>query len=428
WTYVSALPSPNPPVNSMYVVNANIMWLACDAAGGVARVYKTTNGGTTWLLRNTGIPTTENGYGMFAFDTTTAFVGTTSGTLYRTTNGGMSWTSVLAVSGSFTNGVHMFTQNYGIYFGDPTGSGQPFQMRMTNNGGVNWYLPAGAPTASVANEWGVINAWDWMDSSHVWTGSAIATSGASACKIFRTSTGYYGTWSNTSVTGTGSTSGIYWQAVAFVTNTNGLIGSSAGDIKKTTDGGATFTSVTPPSGLSTFSVMNMNSSKSDGTIRMSIQGDTTRIFKTTDLGTTWIREAIPLQATLGQVSHIQFLNANLGYAALGGTGLTGGLIKYTGPSSVGNETGVAESFKLSQNYPNPFNPSTAINFSLAKSGFVTLKVYNSLGKEVATLINENMTAGSHEVTYNASELNSGIYFYRLTANGMTDTKKMMLVK
>ncbi|MCE1166139.1 MAG: hypothetical protein LWX07_12140, partial [Bacteroidetes bacterium] len=52
WTYVSALPSPNPPINTIYAVDANVIWVACDASGGVARVYKTTNGGSTWLLRN----------------------------------------------------------------------------------------------------------------------------------------------------------------------------------------------------------------------------------------------------------------------------------------------------------------------------------------------------------------------------------------
>ncbi len=428
WTYVSALPAPNPPINSICAVDANTIWVACDASGGAARVYVTTNGGTSWTLRNGGL-VSANSYGMFAFDATTAFVGNANGTLFKTTNGGVNWTQVLAVSGSFTNGVYMFNTNYGIYVGDPTGSGQQFQFRMTNNGGNNWYLPTGVPTATVANEWGVINAWDYTDSSHVWVGSAIATSGVGTCKIFRTSTGFYGTWSNTPVTGTSGTQGIYWQAVGFVSNTNGMIGSSAGDIKKTTDGGVTYTSVTPPSGIGTFAVMNMNSIKSDGTIRMSTQGDTTRVYKTTNLGTTWIREFVPLQATLGQISHFSFINANLGFAALGGTGLTGGLIKYTGPSGIGVNTGeVPSSFSLSQNYPNPFNPSTMIKFALPKAGEVTLKVYNSLGKEVETLVSEQMNAGTYEVTFDASRLTSGIYFYRLSANGFTDTKKMMLVK
>jgi photosystem II stability/assembly factor-like uncharacterized protein len=412
----------------MYAVNANVIWMACDAAGGVARVYKTTNGGTTWLLRNSGIPTTQNGYGIFAFDTTTAFVGTTAGTLYKTTNGGNTWTSVFAISGSFTNGVYMFNTNYGIYYGDPTGNGVPYQFRITTDGGNTWVISPTAPMAT--NEFGVINAWDWTDSSHVWVGSANTVASSTTAKVFKTTSGYYtGPWSSATVSGTGGTSGCYYQAVAFINASSGLVGSSGGDIRKTTDGGATYTTVTPPSLPSTFAVISMNSVKTDGTIRMCIQGDTTRVFKTTNLGTTWIRETLPLQATLGQVQHMQFLSANLGFAALGGTGLTGGLIKYTGPSGINNNTGeIPATFSLNQNYPNPFNPSTMISFALPKSGMVTLKIYNSLGKEVETLVNENMAAGNHEITFNASGLTSGIYFYRINANGFTDTKKMMLVK
>ncbi|GJQ62393.1 MAG: hypothetical protein SCALA702_14460 [Melioribacteraceae bacterium] len=89
---------------------------------------------------------------------------------------------------------------------------------------------------------------------------------------------------------------------------------------------------------------------------------------------------------------------------------------------------VVNEFKLSQNYPNPFNPSTLINFSLAEEGFTTLKVYDILGKEVAVLVNNNMTAGSHSVVVDGSNFSSGIYFYQIQSGDFTATKKMMLVK
>ncbi|MEQ9308026.1 MAG: T9SS type A sorting domain-containing protein [Balneolaceae bacterium] len=85
-------------------------------------------------------------------------------------------------------------------------------------------------------------------------------------------------------------------------------------------------------------------------------------------------------------------------------------------------------FKLSQNYPNPFNPSTNISFSLPSSGEVGLKVYNLLGQEVATLINNRMNAGAHTVQFDASRLASGVYIYRLVSGGFSKTKKMMLIK
>lgn len=87
-------------------------------------------------------------------------------------------------------------------------------------------------------------------------------------------------------------------------------------------------------------------------------------------------------------------------------------------------------FELAQNYPNPFNPSTTINYSVPKQSFVSLKVYNLLGQEVATLVNENKSAGTYKIDFSASPGNfaSGLYIYRLTAGDLVQTKKMMLLK
>jgi uncharacterized delta-60 repeat protein len=87
-----------------------------------------------------------------------------------------------------------------------------------------------------------------------------------------------------------------------------------------------------------------------------------------------------------------------------------------------------ENFYLSQNYPNPFNPSTTINFSLPVSGFVTLKVYDALGNEIATLVNENLNSGSYSLNFDASKLTSGVYFYKLTTQNYNEVKKMILIK
>jgi hypothetical protein len=104
------------------------------------------------------------------------------------------------------------------------------------------------------------------------------------------------------------------------------------------------------------------------------------------------------------------------------------LIKITDVTSVQNENTIIKSFKLYQNYPNPFNPSTEISFDVSKPGNVTLKVSDVSGKEVAELVNSSMNTGSYKVTFDASQLSGGIYFYTLKTPEGVDTKKMILVK
>jgi len=85
-------------------------------------------------------------------------------------------------------------------------------------------------------------------------------------------------------------------------------------------------------------------------------------------------------------------------------------------------------FNLSNNYPNPFNPSTTIEFTLPKTSKVKLSVYNVLGQEVAVILNENMNAGVHKITFNGERLSSGLYFYKLVGGEYVSVKKMMLIK
>jgi hypothetical protein len=85
-------------------------------------------------------------------------------------------------------------------------------------------------------------------------------------------------------------------------------------------------------------------------------------------------------------------------------------------------------YKLYGNYPNPFNPSTTIKFFIPVNGYVTLAVYDAAGREVSTLISEQITAGTHEVIFGANGLASGLYFCKITVNNFSDVKKMILVK
>ena len=122
-------------------------------------------------------------------------------------------------------------------------------------------------------------------------------------------------------------------------------------------------------------------------------------------------------------------NINPGYVGLLGAGRINAYKSVMPLTSVNpNGSTVPTVFKLEQNYPNPFNPNTKINFSLPKSGFAKIVVYDSKGSEVETLVNENKQAGNYTVNFNASVLSSGIYFYKISSGGFSDVKKMMLIK
>ncbi len=510
WNLLSQLPSPFPNINSISVVDANVLWVACDAG----YTFRSTDGGNTWELKNSGLPAGQNLYGICAIDNLNCWIGTVNGAIYHTSDGGSSWTEQIIVTGSFINGIQMFDLNNGVYIGDPPGSGQPYQFRYTTDGGTTWTLAASAPIAG--NEFGVINAWDWTDQNHFWMGSANLTPSAASANVYYTATGFAGNFMTVAVSGTGGTAGLYYQTVGFTDNMNGLISSNGNNIMKTIDGGATWQATSLPPGVTTFAGINMNAIKNGSNeIRLSLNETTGyRMFKTTNFGSSWTEETLPTEAAVNGVQHMRFLNDNLGF---GGCGL-GYIIKYTGivpveltsfaaqVNNIGNvvlnwstatetnnhmfeierksesgdyftvgfvngagttsepqnytytdnsvSTGTFYyrlkqidfdgrfqysdeievqvngplSFALEQNYPNPFNPATKIKYSVPESGNVKLSVYNTVGEEVAVLVDGFSETGFFEVSFNASNLPSGVYLYKLQSANLVQTKKMMLLK
>jgi hypothetical protein len=128
------------------------------------------------------------------------------------------------------------------------------------------------------------------------------------------------------------------------------------------------------------------------------------------------------------ISDIRFVNDSSGLAV----GDYGKIIKYGRykvVSTIKNDYPyLPKNYALYQNYPNPFNPSTIIRYSIPKTCYVLLKVYNILGKEVATLVNQEKTTGNYEINFYANNLSSGVYFYRIQAGNFTDTKKFVLLR
>jgi len=117
------------------------------------------------------------------------------------------------------------------------------------------------------------------------------------------------------------------------------------------------------------------------------------------------------------------------FMGAGGAGQVGGVFKSTSFTSVAKSGNTyIFNFSLDQNYPNPFNPSTTVPFYLPSRSFVSLKIFDLLGKEISTLVSEELSAGNYSRQWNAESFPSGVYFYRLQAGSFTETKKLLLLR
>ena len=149
------------------------------------------------------------------------------------------------------------------------------------------------------------------------------------------------------------------------------------------------------------------------------------IITTTDGGVNWTSQE---SRTGYDLNSVYFTDSNTGWAV----GRSGTILHTTngGATFVEEEelNEIPTEFLLTQNYPNPFNPSTKIRYSVPQSSNVTIKVFDILGNEIETLVNEEKPVGTYEITWYAANLPSGIYFYKLQAGSFVETKKMILIK
>ncbi len=209
-------------------------------------------------------------------------------------------------------------------------------------------------------------------------------------------------------------------AVWFNSATLGLAGGSSASpgLLKTTNSGANWSALTSPAGSSSISGLT----GAANTWWLSQQGF--NIYKSVNDGANWTTD---YTVTTGSFYHMTKSRSG---ATLWAVRSNGAISRYGQPiTGVSNPTATIPSeYALLQNYPNPFNPVTKISFDLPKTGLVSLKVFDILGKEVATLVNEVKNPGSYIVDFDGASLSSGVYFYRLETNGFTSVKKMMLIK
>jgi len=409
WFWQNPLPQGNS-LNSLQCVSFS------DVNNGVAvgdggTILKTTNGGKYWS--DISIGGKNSFYGVsFSDPLNGSVVGLFNNGRYeqsqnlRTTNGGITWSQqsgggiqIPLYSVCFTdanNGTIVTSAGYGPY-------GYGIILR-TTNGGISWQQLSGSFNYLFAVSFSDIN-----------NGAAVGYQGT----ILRTTNGGSSWFSQSS----GTMHSLH--GISLTDYNNATAVGDSGTILRTTNGGTAWDSQLSGTAVSLLSVFFSDANNGTAVGGYLGYNSVSLILRTSDGGNTWLKQSNPSTSSLRSV---WFTDANNGTAV----GDYGTLLRTTngGVTFIGKDNNITNpnEFILSQNYPNPFNPNTTINYSLPKQSNVKIKVYNILGKEILTLVNENKPQGNYSVEFNANNLSSGVYFYILSTGQFTQVKKMILIK
>lgn len=395
-------------LNSTWACDNNVVWMC--GGNGAHPVVRTTNGGTTWTSVGTGISAGQELYTIAAVDANICVVGSGDGTLWRTTNGGANWAFIVpSPPSAFIDAVHFFNATTGFAMGDPVGN--IWKMWITTDAGATWVSHPNPPAAP-GSEAGWNNSYFALDTGHIWWGT-------NNTKILKG--GLRSAFTSGPTTGEINSFGVYFNdantGVATMTNASYAVLPNM----TSTNGGTSYTAGFTP-GNTMFGIRGV-----PGTGFVWMCGGATgigQVYRSTNSGVNWTAQTI---AATNPLYGIYMVHQGLGWIG----GATGKIYKYVDPTYTGIGTQNNEmpsAYKLEQNYPNPFNPSTTINYSIPSASEVSIKVFDMLGHEVMTLVNEQKNAGNYSVNVNASNLASGIYLYKIVAGSYTDTKKMTLIK
>jgi photosystem II stability/assembly factor-like uncharacterized protein len=401
-------------VSSSLINSSYIGWICGDSG----TVLRTTNMGYNWVnVSVSGNPssvTMVNIFGIDANNAITAGVLSPTTWVWKTTNGGTNWNIVFIQQGGCINSIWMKNTSIGIMVGNPVGG--RWSIWKTTNGGLNWDS-AGLYLAG-AGENGFRNAL-YCDSNWIWFGT-------NNCKIYR-STNFGSSWS---VQSTGTEQNIY-SLCFYLGSPNGTGFAGGANLLKTTNGG-----------LNWFTQPSIGSGNISGiTYGMWIwlirSGPIIYFNNSSKWQTAYTAPAgnFTHMSSIKSVHKLQEFPIDLSFWAVRSNGGITHFRYVEGIIKLG--TDIPYQFSLSQNYPNPFNPVTKIKFSIPLSRgvsegrgvLVKLLIYDILGREIATLVNEQLQPGTYEVEWDGSNYPSGVYFYQLSINNeQLVTKKMVLIK
>ncbi len=381
--------------------------------------FKSSDGGTTWFnVGGTGFPNGRGVYCVRAIDRNTALIGTgpTDGNaqIYRTTNSGQTWTgtSVSAITG-FVNWIHMFDAANGIFQGDPKNG--IWGIGKTTDGGRTWTAMQNRPVGS-GTEAGWNNSYDFIGD--------VGYFGTNNRKIYKT-TNRGETW--TSITAPDQNSvGMSWrnENVGIVRfSTQNSIGSNVAAI--TTNGGTNWTMISSVQMTTSGAVLMERNGK-----RTWFVNDTT-VYRTVNLGQSWIRQEVPggfLSISCEDV--VSTSSATDAYLA--GVEVYKFRSAFESATSVKNISRNDLDFKIEKLYPNPYftTNSSALNisFSIPKAASVTLRIYDSFGKRIETILDEPLSSGAHEAIISLNDLPTGVYHCRMFAGNKVAAKSFVVVK
>jgi len=442
WQQTSGPPGSN--IQSLVFDPSGNLYAGCVGAGGV---FRSTNSGNSWTAINNGLP----GVGVISLATNSSgYIFAGAGGIYRSTNGGNSWTAVLSVPDvgplAINASGHIFTSAFtsgGIY--------------RSTNGGDSWTLLAPIMHSVVglaASPWG-----------HLFAG----TQGS----IYR-STDNGNNWTQIN---TGLVNPFFMRR--FVFNSSGHVFVSAEfdqGVYRSTNNGESWTAVNvgipQPRGVYSLAINTMGHlfagtipTPNSGAFRSTNNGDSWEqintglfdidvlagaigvlslatssngflfagtygagVFRSTQATTSLAAFNGEPKVTTQNVTHSGRFNLTESYNA----GVFLGTNPEAPPRAIDSRISLAmpapTEYKLEQNYPNPFNPFTRIEFALPEDGLVTLKVFDVLGRELATLLNERKSAGYHSVEFLPGSLASGVYFYRIQSASFLKTRSMILAR
>ncbi len=371
-------------LNGIFFTNESKGYVVGDS--GI--ILKTANGGSNWSAKSSG--SSYNLSSIFFADESNGWTVGANGKIYNTLDGGETWSPQTSNTGNWLGSVFFYDKNNGYAVGELG------KILKTTNGGTNW------TTVQRVNG-DNLNFISFKNSSVGWA------AGQNGIIIKTTNGGANWTKKNS------STSSLI-SSFCFVDSNTGWAAAGNGTILKTIDGGENWIKQISPTSFNLYSIWFCD--KDTGWI----VGDKGTILKTTDAGLSWKYQP---SGTNNFLYSLFFPTPAKGFIA-GGAGTilkkTGGLVH------VEEVINLPANFILHQNYPNPFNPTTVISYQLSALSYVTLRIYDILGREVAALVNEEKPAGKYQVEFNASHLASGIYYYRISAGNFIAAKKMILLK